>query len=243
MGRNKNLSAQTMWEIQQILRENHVFYPKYRQAHEIFSQAREKGASETDLTVRLHFNAATDRHHYNLPASNKIALILPGDGSAPEGSRDIILRLRGGPLECIHEGNLAYLPLHYVLFFSYGELGWQDELRQVVVDDNGRTIEDQSNAPCLTQMDFYSFRLFSRHTEFSSILHGGKLLQEFMVDAWAVTEQNRLRFLCINQGVLRADIYQGLMDAIGAIANTEINLANLGRHIILPLSHIGSARH
>ncbi|CAG8667881.1 9634_t:CDS:1, partial [Diversispora eburnea] len=49
---------------------------------------------------------------------------------------------------------------------------------------------------------FYSFRLFPCHNEFSTILYGEKLLQEFMVDAWAVTEQNRLRFLRMNQDTL-----------------------------------------
>ncbi|CAG8813519.1 24256_t:CDS:1, partial [Cetraspora pellucida] len=88
-------------------------------------------------------------------------------------------------------------------------------------------------------MDFYSFRLFSHHTEFSTILRGGKLLQEFMVDAWATTEQNRLRYLRMNQDVLRADVYQGLADALGTIVNEEINLNNLGRRIILPSTHIG----
>ncbi|CAG8614963.1 6624_t:CDS:2 [Gigaspora rosea] len=84
--------------------------------------------------------------------------------------RDIILRLRGGPLECIHEGHPAYLPLHYVLLFPYSELGWHSELQQIVFDEFGQHAENQSNAPCLTQMDFYSFRLFSCHAEFSTIL-------------------------------------------------------------------------
>ncbi|CAG8829981.1 24498_t:CDS:2, partial [Gigaspora rosea] len=35
---------------------------------------------------------------------------------------------------------------------------------------------------------------------------------QFIVDAWAATEQNRLRFLHLNQDILRADAYQGLTD-------------------------------
>ncbi|CAG8781343.1 15780_t:CDS:2, partial [Cetraspora pellucida] len=141
--RNNNLCAQTMWEIQQILQENHLFYPKYLQAHEILSRACNDGASETDLSVYLYFDTTTDRRRYNLPTSNKVAVILPGDGSVPERMRDIVLRL--------HE-----------------------------VNECGQCIEDQSNAPSLTQMDFYSFHLFLRHTEFSTILRGEKLLQEFI---------------------------------------------------------------
>jgi len=34
------------------------------------------------------------------------------------------------------------------------------------------------------------------------------------VDAYAAIEQNRLKYLCLNQKKLRADLYQGLQDAI-----------------------------
>ncbi|CAG8813521.1 24257_t:CDS:1, partial [Cetraspora pellucida] len=142
MGRNKNLHTQTMWELQEILREHHAFYPIYQQAHEILSQVCEEGVSETDLAVHLHFNAATDRRRYNLPTSNEIAVILPGDGSEPKAMHDIVIRLRGGPLEHIHKAHPAYLPLHYVLFFSHRELGWHAELHHTLIDEYGQYIED-----------------------------------------------------------------------------------------------------
>ncbi|CAG8811853.1 769_t:CDS:2, partial [Gigaspora rosea] len=110
-------NAQTMWELQEILRKHHAFYPKYQQAYEILSQESNEVTSGTDLSVLLHFNTATDRRHFNLPSSSEVEVILPGDESAPETMRDIILRLCGGPLERIHEGHPVYLPLHYELFF------------------------------------------------------------------------------------------------------------------------------
>ncbi len=36
------------------------------------------------------------------------------------------------------------------------------------------------------------------------------------MDAYAAIEQNRLKYLCLNQKKLRADLYQGLQDAIAA---------------------------
>ncbi|CAG8815966.1 17260_t:CDS:1, partial [Gigaspora rosea] len=95
IGRNSNLYTQTMWEIQQIFRDHHAFYPKYQQAFEILSQARQDGASETDLAVHLHFNAATDHRRYNLHTTNEIAVILPGDDFVLERMRNIILHLCG----------------------------------------------------------------------------------------------------------------------------------------------------
>ncbi|CAG8656165.1 8936_t:CDS:2, partial [Ambispora leptoticha] len=171
-------------------------------AHEILSQTRIEDLSENDLAVYLYFDNITDRRRYNLLTSNKIAVILPGDGSTPEAIHDIVLRLHRDPLQRIHEGHPAYLPLHYILFFPYGDLGWHAKMRQTLLDDNGHPAENQSKAPCFIQMDYYSFHLFSRYNEFSTILHGRKLLQEFMVDAWAATEQNHLRFLWLNQDSL-----------------------------------------
>jgi len=53
------------------------------------------------------------------------------------------------------------------------------------------------------------------------------------VDAYAVIEQNRLKYLRLNQKKLRADLYQGLQDAIVAGDN---NVAPIEQKIILPSS-------
>jgi hypothetical protein len=51
----------------------------------------------------------------------------------------------------------------------------------------------------------------------------GKLLQEFICDQWATSEQDRLRFIMMNQDTLRGKVYAGLADAVAANvdANTE----------------------
>ncbi|CAG8801679.1 11378_t:CDS:1, partial [Racocetra persica] len=56
----------------------------------------------------------------------------------------------------------------------------------------------------------------------------------------AATEQNRLRFLHNNQGILHADLYQKLADTIGNITNRELNLNNFGHRVIFLSTHIGS---
>lgn len=59
-------------------------------------------------------------------------------------------------------------------------------------------------------MYYYSYRLFQRDCEYSMILRGGKLFQEFIVDAWATTEQNRLGYIRHHQDNLRSELYQDL---------------------------------
>ena len=41
----------------------------------------------------------------------------------------------------------------------------------------------------LTQTRFYAYRLHQRVGEFSTILHAGKLLQQYIIDAWASSDQ------------------------------------------------------
>ncbi|CAG8587171.1 3719_t:CDS:2, partial [Racocetra persica] len=135
------------------------------QAHKILSQAHTNNTSTADLTIYLHYNNPMDRHCYNLPTVDEIAIILLSDGSVSETMCDIVIRLCSNKLERIHEAHLAS------------------------------------------------------------------------------TEQNRLRFLHKNQGILYADLYQSLADIARNIANGELSLNNLRRRVILLSIYIGSSYH
>ncbi|GFS40419.1 hypothetical protein Acr_00g0068450 [Actinidia rufa] len=204
---------------------------KFCRAYELLNQSEQAGEH---LTAYLHYSVATDRRRYNLPTSNEIAVILPRDGTEINGMRVIVLHLRGNnELISISECHPAYLPLHYVLLFPHGELGWEPQLKQWDV------IRGQPTNERLTQLQFYSYRLFEWSTEYSIILRARKLFQEFLVDVWAATEQNRLNYNRLNQGRLQAELYKGLTD-IGA---DGLGPDQVGQRIIFPSSFVGSPRH
>ena len=72
--------------------------------------------------MHLHLQQTTDAKRYNLPTVEEIAAIVPRDGS--ENVRmdwDIIVCLPDSGLHQISNLYPSYLPLHYVLFFPYGE--------------------------------------------------------------------------------------------------------------------------
>ncbi|CAG8781610.1 16040_t:CDS:2, partial [Acaulospora morrowiae] len=194
-------------------------------AHEILLQAHE---DDTDKDVEIYFyhTNMTNKYHYNLSTINEMAIILPGDESVSEVT-----------------WHPAYLPLYYVLLFPHGELGWHEGLHHALTDTEEQQLDNQNKHSHLTQINFYSFHIFPRNTKFSTILRGEKLLHEFIVDAWAATEQNRLRYLHRNQDILHADIYQGLADAAENITNGKLMPNNLGHRVIFPSTYIGSARH
>jgi hypothetical protein len=60
------------------------------------------------------------------------------------------------------------------------------------------------------------------------------------VDAYAVIEQNHLKYLRLNKKKLRADFYQGLQDAIAA---RDTSAVAIEQRIILPSFLIVGPHH
>ena len=110
-----------------MLLEN-PFSDKFYQAYTILSKSN---LPDQSLFAYLHYTSAADRRRYNLPCADEIAVLLPGDVTKSDSMRDIVLYLKGNhELMQIHECHPAYLPLHYVLFFPHGELGWEPDCKQ-----------------------------------------------------------------------------------------------------------------
>ncbi|GFS12143.1 LOW QUALITY PROTEIN: ATP-dependent DNA helicase PIF1 [Elysia marginata] len=84
----------------------------------------------------------------------------------------------------------------------------------------------------LTALDFYNSRLQVRHEDFNIVFKGKKLTQRYAVDQWAKVEAGRL-----DKKILRAERYQGLMDAVQA---GDVNA--VGVQVILPSNIYGSPR-
>jgi len=66
------------------------------------------------------------------------------------------------------------------------------------------------------------------------------LRHQYIVDAYAAIEQSRLKYLRLNKKKFRADLYQGLQDAIAACDN---NATAIEHRIILPSSFTVGPRH
>ena len=61
------------------------------------------------------------------------------------------------------------------------------------------------------------------------------------MDSWATTEQRCLTFIRLNQSQIRAETYQGLVDAVAVDPNVDVE--NIGTCLILPSSFSGSSRN
>ncbi|XP_027089557.1 uncharacterized protein [Coffea arabica] len=78
-----------------------------------------------------------------------------------------------------------------------------------------------------------------RDRDQSHLLHIGRLLQQYSVDAYVKLETSRLEFHRNRQNKLRTEAYQGLLDII---ARGKTNASDVGKRIILPASFIGGPR-
>jgi hypothetical protein len=87
-------------------------------------------------------------------------------------------------------------------------------------EDHAKKCELQRKHHIVTMAEFYGYRLQHRDTDGIALLRGDRLRHQYIVDAYAAIEQNCLKYLHLNKKNLRADLYQGLQDAIAAGDNS-----------------------
>jgi hypothetical protein len=182
-----------------------------------------------------------------VPTTDEVIALMVGDGSKAVDSHDVILTQQAGSFQCISELHVGYMALHYPLLFPYGENGWHPNilLDGVVIDvgldeEHAEESELQRKHCNVTMAEFYGYRLQHQDTDGIVLLRGDRLRHQYIVDAYAAIEQNCLKYLRLNQKKLRADLYQGLQDAIAAGDSTA---TAIGQRIILPSSFTISPRH
>jgi len=100
-----------MDNLQTMLLDNHLYIGHYCHAYELI---REKPLEEQEkITIRLHVNLQQDQRTHNLPTTEEITVIIPEDRVYHAiDNRDIVLRARGGQLECISQNSPSYSALH-----------------------------------------------------------------------------------------------------------------------------------
>ncbi|KAF6147229.1 hypothetical protein GIB67_039359 [Kingdonia uniflora] len=163
--RNPHLNKDVSKVIQDILVRYNPFSEFYRHTYEVLEDAA--GDNENfNVPAYLHYRVSTDHRRYNLPSTDEIAVILPEDGSEISGVKDIIVyRKANQGLMQISECHPVYLPMHYVLIFPIGQLGWSVYLKHWNVAANA-----WYSTKKLSQWEYYCYHLFQRTTEYSPIL-------------------------------------------------------------------------
>lgn len=253
-----NLNSQIIRELTRVVEQHNQFIPHYRFAYELLHQSNQ-GAQQVVLNpnYQLVLQSGTDRRRYNLPTTDEVGVVIPDEVNSD--NRDIVLFARNddGSLTSrfhyIHRGHPAYLPLHYVLFYPYGNPGyhWSIPLAARSHRVRGNQFEGDDEQPeenrggCVSARQYYRYHLFSRqesHTspiEFNAIIHGERLFQQLCCDMYACVDDSVLNWHRNNQTVIRSDLYRGLIDAL----RTDQFDGNHGLPVILSSSYHGGDRH
>ncbi|KAL3633823.1 hypothetical protein CASFOL_022585 [Castilleja foliolosa] len=91
----------------------------------------------------------------------------------------------------------------------------------------------------LTVNMYYSFQIQDREATYSLLLSGGRLFQQYLVDAYTCIEQSRLDFVIANQNIFRSEYVSGLYDALG---RGDRSAHDIGKRVLLPSSFTGGPR-
>jgi hypothetical protein len=238
--RHKSLNPSILRQLALELDACNPFIPLYRTAHERLQQQDQQDDPFRILLnpqMRLIVESGADRRRENLPTATEIAVVIP-DEYSESSRRDILLAVRNpaygrSGLEKVPVTNAAYMPLHYVLLFPRGDLGWH----------YGLTLRDAAGVREQTRLEqrtFYRYRLSIRKGEFSPLFYARSLFQQYVVDAYVACETANLDWIRTHQTSLRADVYNGLTDAL---RQGDVDSAALGKRFILPSSFTGSKRY
>jgi hypothetical protein len=175
-------------------------------------------------------NKMRDQRRYNLPRANEVAAVLVGDNGEVPKYRHIAVHPCRQNLQTISILNANWDLMTCPILFSRGDNGWHPELEKT---DRSR------NRKRVSMLQYYSYQLTVR-PNFSPMHYAGKLSQQYVVDAYVQTEQNRLVFHRQSQKVLRVEMYKGLMDHL--VNEAAAQGFKPGRIIIVPSSFQGSPR-
>ncbi|CAJ2652908.1 unnamed protein product [Trifolium pratense] len=88
--------------------------------------------------------------------------------------------------------------------------------------------------------EYYAYRIQQRKSEANTLICGGRLFQQYVVDAYTAIEEQRMRWYRMNQTVLRTDLYKNVCDAV---VRGDTIAAATGKRIVLPSSFTGGPRY
>jgi len=189
MGNFGGLNNDTMQSLQTML---HACNP-YAIIYQTAAKRLQGGAIE--LSLRLVNNRRTNLRRYNAPTVDEVGALMVGGDVDEVDARDIVVRSTNGYFQHISPLHSAYAPLHYVLLFPDGRNGWHDDIplngfqwdASVFIQDDENTVGGKRGSARVTMLQFYAYMLQHRVNE-EWILQARRLLQQFIVDAYACIE-------------------------------------------------------
>ncbi|GFU06758.1 helitron_like_N domain-containing protein [Trichonephila clavipes] len=210
-------------KLQRMLHQHSSYVRSFKMAAEVMDDN-----TQVDYRIKISGKAPLKEHkgRFNAPSVSEVAIMIAGELG---DRRDIVLHSRSCsqmPLQRIQDTHRSYDPLQYPLLFVRGEDGYD------------LNIKDVNKA---TSNDYYAYRMIQRVNEYNTLLRCPRLFQQYIVDMYAKVENERLRFIRLNQTKLRAEDYGILLEAVRN--DNNVTSENLGKLVVLPTSFTGGPRY
>uniref|UniRef100_A0A6N2K990 Helitron helicase-like domain-containing protein n=1 Tax=Salix viminalis TaxID=40686 RepID=A0A6N2K990_SALVM len=174
---------------------------------------------QSNYKLRLIGKRDNDSQQYNDPSSNDIGGLIVGDIGNFHFERDIIIEQCYGSLEKISKLHPKFMALQYPLLFPYGDDGYRCNIMFVNQDH-----QLQRKCSRVPMRAFYAYLIHERANIENIVIKGGRLYQQFLVDAFVNVEKDRLDYIRANQSIHEA-ILRG--DVEGNAAGKIIVLSSL----------------
>ena len=210
LSHNPAATSEIMEALQYELAAYNYYALSYTHMHELLQEAEAVAARDNVViplvTMRFSSDAARDPRRYNQPAVEEVAAVFVGADGGPPTHKDIVVYPRGQEKHRVSELHACVDPMSYILLFPRGYPdGWSPDLKHC--SDH---LSPQAKRTRLTTLQFYAHRLM-RRKDASILPHaGGRLFQQYCVDAYCKAEGQRLHWCRNNQELLRSEEYQVL---------------------------------
>ncbi|XP_004289561.1 PREDICTED: uncharacterized protein LOC101297391 [Fragaria vesca subsp. vesca] len=175
-----------------------------------------------------------DSKQYEEPTNEEIAGLIVGDIGEFNSNKDIIVQSNDGSLKRISRIHPKYMSLQYPILFPYGEDGYKIGL---YLQRNSGNEDD--NRKRMSMRNYITYQVHDRSNQNSTLLKGGRLFQQYLVDAYATVEENELAYIRAHNDDYRIE---KKMDIFAASSSGITESRDVGQRIILPSSHTGSPR-
>ncbi|GKB15197.1 DNA helicase PIF1, ATP-dependent, partial [Tanacetum coccineum] len=183
---------------------------RYSSVAQDFRMARDwcNTHNSPDFRLRLHSERKTTRQ-YNAPTVSEVEAIIINDFGDAHPTRDIVVEQKDTGPQRVSELHPSYIALQYPLLFPYGEDGFHEK---IPYHSNARTRKTKRGY--VIMKEYYSYIIHQRPLQGNTLLKGGHLFQQYLVDAYTKVEEQRLKWTRNNQDTLRVDLYHNLCDVV-----------------------------
>ena len=241
MAHGDGLKPNILEKLQTMMHEVNPLVTCYKHAADIM---KEDPTVDIQMVIKSKTNE-NNKREFRAPQVKDVGIFYPQRADNDQKNpRDVVLYRNqtanpaGNKTVRISTMHPWYDPTAYPIIHPFGELGFELGLKPLRDNDNKGPAPKEKK---LNTQKFYQSRLMTySDANFDTVPKCGRLFQEYCCDAYSKIEGERLRFIEHNQAQLRAEVLDGLADALRKGSDDEGQ--NIGKEVRMPASFVQSPR-